>query len=89
MSLNYALLKQIDSKKKKLDNFRPLTPEQIKNLKRLFDVEFTYNSTVIEGNTLSLRETRVVLLDGLTIGGKAVHEYLEIINHKEATRLQL
>ena len=84
MSLNYALLKQIDSKKKKLDNFLPLTPEQIKNLKRFFDVDFTYNSTVIEGNTFSLRETRVVLLDGITIGGKAVHEHLEIINHKEA-----
>ena len=84
MSLNYELLKQIDAKKKKLDSFRPLTPAQIKNLKRFFDVEFTYNSTVIEGNTLSLREARVVLLDGITIGGKAVHEHLEIINHKEA-----
>lgn len=84
MSLNYALLKQIDSKKKKLDSFRPLNSEQVKNLKRLFDVDFTYNSTVIEGNTLSLRETRVVLLDGITIGGKSIHEHLEVINHKEA-----
>ena len=84
MSLNYELLKQIDAKKKKLDSFRPLTPAQIKNLKRFFDVDFTYNSTVIEGNTFSLRETRVVLLDGITIGGKTVHEHLEVINHKEA-----
>ena len=84
MPLNYELLKQIDSKKKKLDSFRPLSFEQVKNLKRLFDIDFTYNSTVIEGNTLSLRETRVVLLDGITIGGKTVHEHLEVINHKEA-----
>ena len=84
MPLNYDLLKQIDIKKKKLDSFRPLTPEHVKNLKRLFDVDFTYNSTAIEGNTLSLRETRVVLLDGITIEGKAVHEHLEVINHKEA-----
>lgn len=84
MSLNYALLKQIDSKKKKLDGFRPLALEQVKNLKRVFDVDFTYNSTAIEGNTLSLRETRVILLEGITIGGKAVHEHLEVINHKEA-----
>ena len=84
MSLNYELLKQIDSKKKKLDAFRPLLSEQVKNLKRLCDVDFTYNSTVIEGNTFSLRETRVVLLDGITIGGKTVSEHLEVINHKEA-----
>ena len=84
MSLNYELLKQIDSKKKKLDAFRPLLPEQVKNLKRLCDVDFTYNSTVIERNTFSLRETRVVLLDGITIGGKTVSEHLEVINHKEA-----
>jgi len=84
MSLNYELLKQIDSKKKKLDAFRPLLPEQVKNLKRLCDVDFTYNSTVIEGNTFSLRETRVVLLDGITIGGKTVSEHLEVINHRVA-----
>ena len=56
----------------------------MKNLKRLCDVDFTYNSTVIEGNTFSLRETRVVLLGGITIGGKTVSEHLEVINHKEA-----
>ena len=84
MSLNYELLKQIDSKKKKLDAFRPLLSEQVKNLKRLCDVDFTYNSTVIEGNAFSLRETRVVLLDGITIGGKTVSEHLEVINHRVA-----
>jgi len=74
----------IDALKKELDSFRPLKTEQIKNLKTLFDIDFTYNSTAIEGNTLSYQETKVVLLDGMTIGGKSVREHLEIINHKEA-----
>lgn len=77
-------LKIVDGLKHELDAFRPLTADQIKNLKRLFDVDFSYNSTAIEGNTLSLNETRVVLLDGITIGGKTTREHLEILNHKEA-----
>ena len=77
-------LKEIDSLKKKLDALRPLKLDQVKNLKTLFDVDFTYNSTAIEGNTFSYQETKVVLLEGITIGGKSVREHLEIINHKEA-----
>jgi Fic family protein len=41
------------------------------------------NSTAIEGNTYTLQETRIVLLDGITVGGKSTHEHLEIVNHKE------
>lgn len=67
-----------------MDLLRPLSPKQVENLKRLFDVDFTYNSTAIEGNTYSLQETRVVLLDGITVGGKSTREHLEIVNHKEA-----
>jgi Fic family protein len=77
-------LEVIDTLKKELDGLRPLKTEQAKNLKTLFDVNFTYNSTAIEGNSLSYQETKVVLLDGLTIGGKSVREHLEIINHSEA-----
>ncbi|MDR2193174.1 MAG: hypothetical protein LBP19_01690 [Treponema sp.] len=77
-------LEIIDDLKKKLDGFRPLESDQIRNLKILFDVEFTYNSTAIEGNTFSYQETKIVLLDGITIGGKSMREHLEIINHKEA-----
>jgi Fic family protein len=74
----------IDTLKRELDGLRPLENEQVKNLKKLFDVEFTYNSTAIEGNTFSYQETKIVLLDGITIGGKSIREHLEIINHKEA-----
>ena len=63
-------LEEISLLKKELDGLRPLHPEQIKNLKTLFDVEFTYNSTAIEGNTFSYQETKIVLLDGVTVGGK-------------------
>lgn len=74
----------IDSLKQEIDKLRPLDGEQAKNLKTLFDVEFTYNSTAIEGNTFSYQETKILLLDGITIGGKSMREHLEIINHKEA-----
>jgi Fic family protein len=77
-------IKYIDTLKNELDGYRPLPPELAGGLKNLFDVEFTYNSTAIEGNTLSLQETKILLLEGITIGGKSMREHLEIINHKEA-----
>jgi len=79
-----SILADVDRLKSELDSLRPLTSVQVKNLKRLFDIDFTFNSTAIEGNTFSLQETRVVLLDGITIGGKSTREHLEIVNHKEA-----
>lgn len=74
----------IDTKKSKLESMRPLSKVQLKNLKQLYDVELTYNSNAIEGSTLSYSETKLILNEGLTIGGKKVSEHLEAINHKEA-----
>ena len=51
-----------------------------------FEVEFTHNSTAIEGNTLTLMETKVVLEDCISIGGKALREIYEVVNHKKAFR---
>lgn len=79
-----SVLHEIDRLKSELDVLRPLSVQQVANLKRLFDVDFTYNSTAIEGNTYTLQETRIVLLEGITIGGKSTREHLEIVNHKEA-----
>lgn len=62
---------------------RPLPINTLKSLRENAILEWTYNSNAIEGNTLTLRETKVVL-EGLTIGGKSVAEHLEVINHKEA-----
>ena len=70
--------------KKELDILRPFGADIAKSIKTLFDVDYTYNSTAIEGNTFSYQETKILLLDGITIGGKTVREHLEIINHKEA-----
>lgn len=79
------MFNEIDSKKVILDNKRPLNKEALDNLKHYFDVELTYNSNAIEGNTLTITETKVILEDGITIGkGKSLREHLEVINHKEA-----
>jgi Fic family protein len=81
--MDEKLLKSIDGKKKELDKHRPLNTSIAKKLNDQFALEWTYNSNAIEGNTLSLQETEVVLNKGITIGGKSVNEHLEAINHKE------
>lgn len=74
----------IDELKNELDQYRPLPSAAVRNLKEVYRVEWTYNSNAIEGNTLSLIETKVVLEDGLTIGGKRLQEHFEVINHSDA-----
>jgi Fic family protein len=73
----------IDSLKKSIDAHRPLSKSLANSLHEKLIVEWTYNSNAIEGNTLSMSETKVVL-EGITIGGKSMIEHLEIINHREA-----
>jgi Fic family protein len=82
-SVSPSLL-SIDEKKSRLDALRPLNNEQLNNLKKLYDVDLTYNSNAIEGSTLTYSETKLILNEGLTIGGKKINEHLEAINHKEA-----
>lgn len=78
-----SLLDIIDQKKTALDAKRPLTPGEVERLMETFAVEYTYNSNAIEGNTLTLRETDMVL-HGLTIAQKPLREHLEAVGHKEA-----
>ncbi len=73
----------IDKKKNELNTKRPLSPNTIKSIRDKLLLDWTYNSNAIEGNTLTLVETKVVL-EGITIGGKTLREHLEIINHKDA-----
>jgi len=75
--------KSIDQKKQKLDSFRPLPKQTLLSLRENMILEWTYNTNAIEGNTLTLSETKVVL-EGITVGGKSMREHLEAINHKEA-----
>lgn len=79
-----VLLEQIDDLKKSLESFRPLQGIHIEKLNQYLDEVFTYDSTSIEGNTLTLQETALVLNKGITIGGKSLREHFEIVNHKEA-----
>ncbi len=74
---------EIDRLKARLDAKRPLDPAITRNLHEDLVVRWTYHSNAIEGNTLTLQETKVAL-EGITIGGKTLREHLEAINHREA-----
>ena len=74
---------EVDRLKKELDSKRPIPKETLKSLRESINLEWTYNSNGIEGNTLTLRETQVVL-EGITVGGKSIKEHLEAINHEKA-----
>ena len=67
---------EIDLKKRKLDQARPLPIHSVKSLLNHVLIDWTYNSNAIEGNTLTISETKVVL-EGMTIGGKTMREHLE------------
>lgn len=83
VDLSEDYFKEVDSKLLKLNNRRPLPRETLESLKKSNILDWTYNSNAIEGNTLTLRETKVVL-EGITIGGKSIKEHLEVTNHKAA-----
>lgn len=74
---------EMDKLKKELDSKRPIPKETLRSLEESINLEWTYNSNGIEGNTLTLRETQVVL-EGITVGGKSIREHLEAINHEKA-----
>jgi Fic family protein len=73
-------------KKKKLDRLMPLPSSLVARLKNQMMIEYTYNSNAIEGNTLTLRETQLVIEEGITVGGKSLMETLEAKNHPEAIK---
>ena len=75
---------QLTAKKQKLDDFRPLPPELVRNLDEWFKIELTYTSNAIEGNTLTRAETALVVEKGITVKGKSLTEHLEATNHIEA-----
>ncbi len=77
------MFENVDQKKFQLDQKRPFPEHTIRTLREHMMLEWTYHSNAIEGNTLNLSETKVVL-EGITIGGKTMREHLEVINHQEA-----
>jgi len=79
-----SLLKKIEEKKHRLDNLRPLPKEAVKKLLEDIRLRHTYHSDAIEGNTLTLQETKLVLEYGITIGGKPLKDHIEARNDAEA-----
>ncbi len=76
-------LRRLTKKKQLLDTFRPIPPMVIKSIQEALTVEWTYHSNSIEGNTLTLQETKMVLEEGFTIKGKSLREHFEAVNHQE------
>lgn len=83
MSMLAELLAHIDERKAVLDQYRPLANATANSLRNAMALEWTYHSNAIEGNSLTLRETKVVL-EGITVGGKTIRDHLEATNHARA-----
>jgi Fic family protein len=81
--MNMDVLK-LETIKRKLDDSRPFAPAVLDNLDKWFEVELTYTSNAIEGNTLTRSETALVIEKGITVGGKPLKDHLEALNHKDA-----
>ena len=78
------VLKKIDALKSKIDGHRPLDAHMMKQLREYFRIGMAYSSNALEGNSLTETETKVVIEDGITIGGKPVRDHLEALGHSEA-----
>jgi len=78
------LLRKIEQKKRKLDSLRPLPKDSLKKIMEDIRLRHTYHSDAIEGNTLTLQETKLVLEEGITIGGKPLKDHIEVRNDAEA-----
>lgn len=82
--MTQKILERIEAKKKQLAKLRPLPQAALERLKSELAIEWTYNSNAIEGNTLTLQETRLVLEQGITIKGRNLREHFEAKNHEKA-----
>jgi len=80
------LLDRIAAKKAQLDRLRPLSTGALAQLQKYYDVELTYTSNAIEGNTLTHRETAEVIEHGVTVGGKSLRDHLEAVDHYAAVQ---
>ena len=78
------ILKEIDKLQGEINAFRPLPAGTVKQLKEYYRVGLTFTSNALEGNSLTETETKVVLEDGITIGGKPIKDYYEALGHSEA-----
>lgn len=83
MTFENTLL-QIDRLQEEINAMRPLAQEELQQLKEYYRIGLTYSSNALEGNSLTEIETKIVLEDGITIGGKPLRDHLEAVGHSEA-----
>ena len=76
--------KECDDLKAELEALRPIEKKNIDQIRKFWQVGLAYSSNAIEGNTLTETETKVILEDGITVGGKSMREHLEVLGHGEA-----
>jgi Fic family protein len=74
-------IEKIDLLQKEINNFRPLKKRELSSLRKYFKIGLTYSSNSIEGNSLTETETKIILEDGITIGGRPLREHFEVIGH--------
>ena len=89
INLDGRLLRKIEKKKRRLDNLRPLKEDVVKRILEDIRIRHTYHSDAIEGNTLTLQETKLVLERGITIGGKPLKDHIEARNDANAFNLMI
>lgn len=80
----HLLLRRIDEQKERIDARRPLSPQEIKELDAYYRIGTTYSSNALEGNTLTISETKVIIEDGITVAGKPLRECYEATGHAKA-----
>lgn len=78
------IFKEIDALQQEINSYRPLSADLLEQVKRYYKIGLTYTSNALEGNTLTESETKIVLEEGITIGGKPLRDHLEAIGHAEA-----
>lgn len=82
--MTISVLKKIDALRDKIGTHRPLDSHMLKQVREYFRIGMTYSSNALEGNSLTETETKIVIEDGMTIGGKPVRDHLEALGHSEA-----
>ncbi|HAR97843.1 MAG TPA: cell filamentation protein Fic [Syntrophus sp. (in: bacteria)] len=82
--MTISALKKIDGLKERIDAHRPIDAQMLRQVKEYFRIGMTYTSNALEGNSLTETETKIILEDGITIGGKPVRDHLEALGHSDA-----
>ena len=78
------IFQEIDSLQDEINSYRPLKPELLKQIREYYKIRLTYTSNALEGNTLTESETKIILEEGMTIGGKPLKDHFEAVGHAEA-----